>query len=291
LKKNIFGILFLATALSISATAAPVASPTGERLSAAANPPADLSMKADPRPGFFARLGEAFGDAFESTTEAVASVGVSATASAKAAPEQVVARERSLDFEVTPEVRKYLNYYTAGRGRGIAIRGLVRSDPLFERAEEIFREEGVPTDLVWLAQVESGWRPAAVSPVGASGIWQFMPATAERFKMRVTGTEEDERLDFEKATRGAAKYLRWLAKRYDGNWLLAIGAYNCGEGNMDKAIARAGSRNFWTISRAGTLPTETANYVPAVLAASLFGTDPASYELAGRDAVYATLGD
>ena len=288
--KKIFGILFLATALSITATAAPEARPTGERLTASSNPPADLTFSADPRPSFFARLGETLAGAFESTSEAVASVGVSATASAKAAPARAVPRDRTLDFDVTPEVRKYLSYYTNGRGRGIAIRGLVRSDPLYERAEEIFREEGVPTDLVWLAHVESGWRPTAVSPVGASGIWQFMPATAERFKMRVTGTTDDERLDFEKATRGAAKYLRWLAKRYDGNWLLAVGAYNCGEGNMDKAIARAGSRNFWTIARAGALPTETANYVPAVLAASLFCTDPASFELAGRDAVYATLG-
>jgi membrane-bound lytic murein transglycosylase D len=262
LLKNLFAAISVAAALSISASAAPQPVPSGERISHSANPPAGV--------------------------EALVEVAPVAKASTR---RPSVKRDRELEFTLTPEVQKFLRYYTAGRGRGIAIRGINRSSDLAERAEEIFREEGVPTDLIWLAQVESGWRPTAVSPVGASGIWQFMPATAERFKMSATGDDFDERMDFEKATRGAAKYLRWLANRYDGNWLLAIGAYNCGEGNMDKAISRAGSRDFWTIARAGALPTETANYVPAVLAASLFGTEPGYYSLEHRDAIYATLGD
>jgi membrane-bound lytic murein transglycosylase D len=181
---------------------------------------------------------------------------------------------------MTPEIRKFLAYYTEGRGRGVAIRGIVRSNDLREDAEQIFREEGVPVELVWLAQVESGWRNTAVSPVGAAGVWQFMPATAQRF-----GMDPNERADFDLSTRAAAKYLRILANRYDGNWPLAIGAYNCGEGAMDRAIARTGSRDFWAIARSGALPTETANYVPAVLAASVFGDMPADFELDGRDAV------
>jgi transglycosylase-like protein with SLT domain len=172
---------------------------------------------------------------------------------------RIPASPRELSFDVTPEIRTFLRYYTAGNGRGTAIRGVFRSASYREDAQRIFREEGVPVDLIWLAQVESVWQPTAVSPVGASGIWQFMPATAERFGMSATGDERDERMDFDKATRGAAKYLRWLGNRYDGNWPLAIGAYNCGEGAMDRAIAKAGVADFWTISRAGYLPKETAN--------------------------------
>jgi membrane-bound lytic murein transglycosylase B len=195
------------------------------------------------------------------------------------------ATPRELSFDVTPEIRTFLSYYTAGRGRGTAIRGVFRSAAYRDDARRIFREEGVPVDLIWLAQVESVWQPTAVSPVGASGVWQFMPATAERFGMKATGDADDERMDFEKATRGAAKYLHWLGKRYDGNWPLAIGAYNCGEGAMDKAIAKAGVEDFWAIARGGYLPKETANYVPAVLAASVFGSDPSYYELDNRYAV------
>lgn len=207
-------------------------------------------------------------------------------ATAKAAtPRPVTRRERELSFTMTPEIRTFLTYYTAGRGRGTAIRGISRSEVYREDAERIFREEGVPVDLIWLAQVESVWQPTAVSPVGASGIWQFMPATAERFGMSVTGDEQDERMNFDKATRGAAKYLRWLSKRYDGDWLLAIGAYNCGEGAMDRAISKAGVADFWVVSRGGFLPKETANYVPAVLAASVFGTNPTTYDLDERFAV------
>jgi multidrug efflux pump subunit AcrA (membrane-fusion protein) len=176
-------------------------------------------------------------------------------------------------FARTPEVEALLRYYASDRGREATGPAFARSSALRGRAEEIFREEGVPTNLVWLAQVESGWRSSAVSPVGAAGVWQFMPYTAERFGLRVDD-QVDERYDFEKATRAAAQYLRVLSERYHGNWELAIGAYNCGEGAMDSAIERAGgAANFWTLARAGVLPDETARYVPAVLAATIVGTE------------------
>ena len=136
----------------------------------------------------------------------------------------------------------------------------------------------MPADLIWLAMVESGWKPTAVSPVGAAGVWQFMPGTAKDFGMRVD-EEVDERLDFEKATRGAARYLRRLARCYHGNWELAIAAYNVGEGNVDEAIEEAGVHDFWALRRLDLLPEETASYVPAVLAASLIGTNPAEFGL------------
>ena len=90
----------------------------------------------------------------------------------------------------------------------------------------------------------------------------------------------NERIDAEKSTRAAAKYLKWLGKRYKGDWLLAMGAYNCGEGGMDRAIERAGSKDFWTIARAGALPNETANYVPAILATIRIAESPKRFGLA-----------
>ena len=187
--------------------------------------------------------------------------------------------EHELKIKMTPEVKKYVAHYATGNGRRTTVEGLERSTPYRQRAEEIFAETGVPTELVWLAQVESNWKAEAVSPVGAGGVWQFMPATARDFDMRVD-EEVDERLDFEKATRASARYLRRLSRRYDGNWELAIGAYNCGEGNMDKAIERAGVADFWAISRAGELPQETIDYVPKVLAAGIVCCDPAEFGLA-----------
>lgn len=198
------------------------------------------------------------------------------------APPRVVAKAHSrptpesaipLSYEMTPEVRASLQHFTKGAGRMTVAEGMARSAGERKRAEEIFREKGVPPELVWLALVESGWRSSAVSPVGAAGVWQFMPETAKRFGLRVD-EEVDERLDFEKSTRAAATYLRKLNRRYDGNWELAIGAYNSGEGNMDKAIKRAGGvRDFWTLVAKDLLPHETAEYVPKVLAASIVGSD------------------
>jgi hypothetical protein len=186
--------------------------------------------------------------------------------------------EHELEVKVTPEVEKFVKYYTAGKGRVTTEKGLERSQELRPRAEEIFAEEGVPTKLVWLAQVESGWKHEAASPVGACGVWQFMPATAKDFGMEVS-EHCDERMDFEKSTRASAKYLRRLAKRYDGNWELAIGAYNCGEGNMDKAVKKAGTDDFSTIVAMDLLPDETANYVPKVIAAGIIGSSPQSFGL------------
>jgi membrane-bound lytic murein transglycosylase D len=191
----------------------------------------------------------------------------------------VVAEPSRLAFESTPEVDKFVTFYTSGRGRVTARVGLSRSAEYRAMAERIFVEEGLPIDLVWLAQVESNWIVNAESPARAKGLWQLIPETGERFGLECQGAS-DERIDVEKSTRAAAKYLKWLGKRYDGDWLLAMGAYNCGEGGMDRAIERAGSRNFWAIARAGALPNETANYVPAILATIRIAEAPARFGLA-----------
>jgi len=132
----------------------------------------------------------------------------------------------------------------------------------------------VPEDIAWLGQVESSWRPQVQSWAAASGLWQFIPSTGARFGLRQTAYV-DERNSFEKATRASAKYLKWLANRYGGNWELAMGAYNTGEGNIDRAIRRAGSSDFWMIYP--YIAQETRDYVPNILATILIGKSPEKY--------------
>jgi membrane-bound lytic murein transglycosylase D len=184
-----------------------------------------------------------------------------------------------LDDE-NPAIQKYLTRYTEKGGLQTTIRGFERARGKRGVAERIFEEEGVPRELVWLAQVESGWRVQAVSPAAAAGVWQFIPRTAQRFGLNVE-EGRDDRYDFERQTRVAARYLRFLYDYYDGDWPLAIGAYNTGEENMDRAIARGGGvKDFWVLRERDLLHPETAEYVPKVLAASIVGTEPGRFGLA-----------
>jgi membrane-bound lytic murein transglycosylase D len=127
--------------------------------------------------------------------------------------------------------------------------------------KEIFVEEGVPGQLVWIAEVESAMNPKARSRAGALGMFQFMPDTARRFGLRTA--YPDERLNPEKSARAAAKYLRSLHEQF-GSWPLAIAAYNAGEGCVERIVARHGSYSFDRI--AGFLPGQTRSYVPRVMA-------------------------
>jgi membrane-bound lytic murein transglycosylase D len=176
-------------------------------------------------------------------------------------------------FQVHPMIQQYINYYR-GRGRATMETGLYRSGMFMRMARQIFREEGVPENVAWLGQVESAWKPTALSWAAASGLWQFIPGTGARFGLRRTAYV-DERNGFEDATRASARYLKFLANRYGGNWELAMGAYNCGEGNVDRAIRRAGVSNFWAAYP--YLPQETRNYVPNILATILIANNPQSY--------------
>jgi len=182
--------------------------------------------------------------------------------------------KNTLDFSFTPHplVQGFINYYQ-GRGRGTMETGLRRSGQYMAMARKIFREEGVPEDIVWLGQVESAWRPTARSWAAASGLWQFIPGTGSRFGLRQTAYV-DERNSFEKATRASARYLKWLHNHF-GNWELAMGAYNTGEGNIDRAISRAGQRDFWAIYP--YIAQETRNYVPNILAVILIAKNPEKY--------------
>ncbi len=127
--------------------------------------------------------------------------------------------------------------------------------------KQVFREEGVPEQLVWLAEVESSLNPQARSPVGAVGLFQFMPATAQRFGMSTSPV--DQRTDPHKSARAAAQYLRILHRQFN-SWPLAIAAYNAGEGRVGRLLKQSSENSFEAIE--GSLPMETRMYVPKVLA-------------------------
>ena len=158
------------------------------------------------------------------------------------------------------EARDPLNLFMRTGSRERAWQLVEQLRPLIE---PILRQEGVPTELAAVVVIESGGQPAALSPKGARGIWQFMPDTARRYGLTV-GPSTDERLDVLKATRAAARYLRDLYERF-GDWPLALAAYNAGEDRVNAAVEKVGRSDFASISY--SLPLETRNYVPAVLSA------------------------
>jgi membrane-bound lytic murein transglycosylase D len=181
-----------------------------------------------------------------------------------------------LPIETNPLIQQFINYYQ-GRGRSTMEAGLRRSGQFMQMARRIFREEGVPEDVTWLGQVESAWRPRVMSWASASGLWQFIPGTGRTYGLRQTAWV-DERNSFEKATRASAKYLKDLYNHF-GDWQLAMAAYNTGQGNIDRAIARAGSRSYWQIFP--YIAQETRNYVPAILATMLIAKNPEKYGFKG----------
>lgn len=182
----------------------------------------------------------------------------------------------SIITNVNPLIQQFINYYQ-GRGRQTMTDGLYKSGQYVNMARRIFREEGVPEDIAWLGQVESAWKVRARSWASAVGLWQFIPGTGLRYGLRQTAWV-DERSSYEKATRASARYLKFLANRYNGNWELAIGAYNTGEGNVDRAIGRAGVASFWAIYP--FIAQETRNYVPNILAVILIAKNPERYGFA-----------
>lgn len=162
-------------------------------------------------------------------------------------------------------VKGYIDRYTNVRS-GTISRILGMSQYYFPLIEEELIKAGLPVELRALPIIESALPPTAVSPMGAAGLWQFMPATGKVYGLEVNSLV-DERCDPVLSTRAACRYLKDLYTLYK-DWTLAIAAYNCGPGNVNKALARAGdgSRTFWDIY--DFLPRETRGYVPAFIGAS-----------------------
>jgi len=180
-----------------------------------------------------------------------------------------------LPLTVNDEVLSFLNFFQTPRGRAIVETGLRRAGRYRGMIARVLSEEGVPQDLIYLAQAESAFQPTALSRAGARGMWQFVAYRGQEYGLRHTWWL-DERQDPEKATHAAAQHLRDLYKLF-GDWYLAMAAYNCGPGNVQKAIERTGYADFWELYRRNVLPRETKNYVPIILALTLIAKDAPHY--------------
>jgi membrane-bound lytic murein transglycosylase D len=180
-----------------------------------------------------------------------------------------------LPLVINDPVTSYLNFFQTTRGRAIVEAGLRRAGRYREMIERVLREEGLPQDLIYLAQAESGFKPQALSRARALGMWQFMLFRGQEYGLKRTWWV-DERQDPEKSTRAAARHLRDLYAIF-GDWYLALAAYNSGPGNVQRAIERTGYADFWELYKRNALPKETKNYVPIILALTVVAKDSARY--------------
>ncbi|HZU41334.1 MAG TPA: LysM peptidoglycan-binding domain-containing protein [Terriglobales bacterium] len=182
-----------------------------------------------------------------------------------------------LPLVLNDRVASYINYYSSPRGHGVLERALTRSGLYRDMIEKVLKEEGVPQDLIYLAQAESGFQPLALSRAGARGMWQLMAQRASGYGLR-RNWWLDERQDPEASTRAAARHLKDLYNEF-GDWYLAMAAYNSGPGTVLKAVQRTGYADFWQLYNRGVLPKETQNYVPIILAVTIMAKNPAQYGL------------
>ena len=168
------------------------------------------------------------------------------------------------------QVKTFVQYFQS-RKWGVITRAFERASRYLPMMRRIFREHGLPDGLLNLAFIESAVNPRATSRAKAAGIWQFIPSTGRRFGMQ-TSWWLDERRDPEKATRGAAEYLKSLYRMFE-SWPLALAAYNAGEGKIQNAIQRQRTRDFWSLR----LPRETQLFVPAFMAMTIISREPERY--------------
>jgi membrane-bound lytic murein transglycosylase D len=196
--------------------------------------------------------------------------------STPALPQRVV----SYQIQQNDQVLRFLGQFQTGYRRAVVERWLTRSGRFLPMALDIFRQKGLPEELVFTAMIESGFDPVAVSHAGAKGLWQFMAPTARQYGLRVDRWL-DERLDPEKATVAAANYLSDLYKTF-GSWELVQAAYNAGEMKILRAIQGTGTRDFWSLTGTRFLRDETKNFVPAIHAVTIIGQEPEQYGFSVR---------
>lgn len=195
--------------------------------------------------------------------------------------ESVRASSSQLPLVVNDAVLSYINYFSSPRGQRVFMYGWKRAGRYRPMIERVFREEGLPVELIHLAQAESAFMPRALSNKACAGMWQFARYTGGVYGLE-SSSDKDDRLDPEKATRAAARHLHDLYRR-TGDWYLAMAGYNCGPLCPERAVQRTGYADFWELCRRNALPAETRNYVPAILAMAIIAKDPAAYGLPAID--------
>jgi membrane-bound lytic murein transglycosylase D len=171
-------------------------------------------------------------------------------------------------------VQKWISHFQ-GPGRKWFRTWLERSHAVLPRMQSTFQREGLPRDLTYMAMIESGFSNHAVSIAFAVGPWQFIQSTAERFGLKVNWWL-DERRDFDKSTKAAARYIRTLYDMF-GSWYLVAAAYNTGENRVKRIIKQHQTKNFWELVKRGAFVEETENYIPKMIAATLISKAPSLY--------------
>ena len=170
-----------------------------------------------------------------------------------------------------------VNFFSSERGKKILASGLRRQAKYKPMIDKILTEEGLPLELIFLAQQESSFLPRAMSNKLCVGMWQFSKYTGAEYGLTQTPATDD-RMDPEKATRAAARHLRDLYDHF-GDWYLAMAAYDCGPACVDKAVMRTGYADFFELRRLNVLPKETANYVPVILGMTIVAKNAKTYGL------------
>lgn len=189
----------------------------------------------------------------------------------------ILASKYDIPVVVNESVYKSMKFWL-DKGRKLFVDGLNRSGRYQGMIEQIFREESIPRDLIYLAQVESLFMPNALSRAACRGIWQFGKGTAIRYGLRVD-RYVDERSDPEKSTRAAARYLNDLYEMFH-DWNLVLAAYNWGEGAIQRLVDRSGVNDFWTLANLKRkMPEETKNHVPLIMASIILARNPEKYGL------------
>jgi membrane-bound lytic murein transglycosylase D len=191
--------------------------------------------------------------------------------------EQIQATASQLPLEQNNAVASYINFFSSERGKKILAFGLKQSGRYRTMISRVLAMEGIPQELIFLAQAESAFQPRAISRALCVGIWQFERHTGAEYGL-IPGAAVDDRMDPEKATHAAAHHLHDLYTHF-GDWYLAMAAYNCGQACIDRAVARTGYADFWELRRLNVLPAETANYVPAILAMTIVAKNAKEYGL------------
>ncbi len=177
-------------------------------------------------------------------------------------------------------VHYFVRYFTTDK-RKIFAAWLRRSKRYVPMIKEILRAHGLPEDLIYVAMIESGFNPRAYSSMKACGPWQFIYETGGRYGLRVNHWV-DERRDPEKSTVAAALYLKDLFSQF-GSWYLAAAAYNAGEKRIERSIEKHETSDFWELMKYNTLPRETREYIPRLLAAAIIAKDPEKFGFTGID--------